>query len=600
MSIRTKILIPLLGFLALGLIVSVFIGATSLENQAELAALSDQATKASDASREARDQFDKIDQLVNQVMAMTDFMENSTIERQFKVTSAETASQIVNLKRAALSKNMSDLAQGAMDDFVHWRSDAEVLVGLRTASQIVTTEVMTQRGRSIRAVLNKAVLLAGRDASNGISDAGIRMKTELSIVAGGASLIALVGIAGAFWLAGNLAKPLRQLVKNAEKLAAGDVSIQLAALERKDEVGDIARAVEVFRDNVRAQLQAEIDAAEQRRISGEDRFRHEQSQEAAAAAQGVAMTAIALGLRQLASGDLTCKITSIPEAYVQLERDFNAAIVELQQVMQTIAQSSDTIQRGTDEVSAVADDLSGRTERQAANLEETSATLDRVMQTVRKTAASASHAANIVAKAKHEAETSGNVVRDAIGAMGTIEKSSVQIGQIVGVIDEIAFQTNLLALNAGVEAARAGEAGRGFAVVASEVRALAQRSAEAAKEIKTLISKSAAQVITGVNLVGETGLALTRILHQVSDLDSVVDEIAASASDQVSSLDEVNLAVNQIGKITQQNASQAEESTAASVQLAEEARHLSVMIARFTIAERQTANRRIVSTARAA
>jgi methyl-accepting chemotaxis protein len=197
---------------------------------------------------------------------------------------------------------------------------------------------------------------------------------------------------------------------------------------------------------------------------------------------------------------------------------------------------------------------------------------------VRKTAEGATHARHVVSTAKSDAEKGGGVVRQAISAMSGIEQSSRQIGQIIGVIDEIAFQTNLLALNAGVEAARAGDAGRGFAVVASEVRALAQRSAEAAKEIKSLISTSRSQVEQGVDLVAETGKALERIFAQVAEIDAIVSEIATSAQDQASGLQEVNTDVNQMDQVTQQNAAMVEESTAASHTLSLETEELTLLI----------------------
>jgi methyl-accepting chemotaxis protein len=236
---------------------------------------------------------------------------------------------------------------------------------------------------------------------------------------------------------------------------------------------------------------------------------------------------------------------------------------------------------GADEISKAADDLSRRTEQQAASLEETAAALDQITATVRKTADGANHAQGVVQTARANAAESAHVVKRATDAMGEIESSSKQIGQIIGVIDEIAFQTNLLALNAGVEAARAGDAGKGFAVVASEVRALAQRSAEAAKEIKTLINASSAQVGQGVSLVAETGKALQLIVEQVAEINGIVTEIAASAQEQATGLHQVNTAVNQMDQVTQQNAAMVEESTAASHSLAGEAVEVARLIGQF-------------------
>ena len=216
-------------------------------------------------------------------------------------------------------------------------------------------------------------------------------------------------------------------------------------------------------------------------------------------------------------------------------------------------------------------------------MEETAAALEEITVTVNRTAAGSRQAAEAVASAKADAQASGQVVERAIAAMGEIEKSSTEITQIIGVIDEIAFQTNLLALNAGVEAARAGDAGRGFAVVAQEVRALAQRSAEAAKEIKGLISTSSKQVSHGVSLVGETGDSLKRIVEQVGAIDGLVSEISSSAQEQASSLGQVNTAVNQMDQMVQKNAAMVEESTAAAVALKDEASELEGLVSSFKI-----------------
>ena len=243
------------------------------------------------------------------------------------------------------------------------------------------------------------------------------------------------------------------------------------------------------------------------------------------------------------------------------------------------------ITTGAGEISQASDDLSKRTEQQAASLEETAAALDQITATVRRTAAGARQASDAVTAAKGEAEHSGVVVTQAVSAMGQIEKSSQQISQIIGVIDEIAFQTNLLALNAGVEAARAGDAGRGFAVVAQEVRALAQRSAEAAKEIKGLISTSTQQVGQGVDLVGQTGKALQSIVAKVAEIDTLVSEISSSAQEQATGLAEVNTAVNQMDQVVQQNAAMVEQSTAASHSLANEAQEMARLVSRFQVGE---------------
>jgi len=253
--------------------------------------------------------------------------------------------------------------------------------------------------------------------------------------------------------------------------------------------------------------------------------------------------------------------------------------------MAAVSGATHAIRSGAGEISTAADDLSRRTEQQASSLEETAAALEQITVTVKKTAEGAKHARDVVSTAKVDADKSGEVVREAMAAMTGIDKSSKQISQIIGVIDEIAFQTNLLALNAGVEAARAGDAGRGFAVVASEVRALAQRSAEAAKQIKGLISASTAQVGQGVKLVAQTGEALGRIVAQVVEINGVITDIAASAQEQATGLQQVNAAVNEMDGVTQKNAAMVEETTAASHALAGETEQLGRLIARYRIAQ---------------
>jgi methyl-accepting chemotaxis protein len=290
------------------------------------------------------------------------------------------------------------------------------------------------------------------------------------------------------------------------------------------------------------------------------------------------------GLKNLAGGDLVIRLgEGFSPTYAQIRDDFNEAIDKLKTTILTVVESTGAIQTGAQEISAASDDLSRRTEQQAASLEQTAATLTEITAAVKKSAEGASHARQVVTAADADAKQSAVVVRQAVGAMSAIAKSSQQISQIIGVIDEIAFQTNLLALNAGVEAARAGDAGRGFAVVASEVRALAQRSAQAAKEIKALISDSAGQVDEGVKLVAETGHSLERIMAQVTDINAVVGDIAAGAQEQSTALQEINGAIDQMNLVTQQNAAMVEESTAAGHSLSQETSRLSHLISQFQV-----------------
>ncbi len=385
----------------------------------------------------------------------------------------------------------------------------------------------------------------------------------------------------------SMVAPLSDITAALSRLAKGDMAVDPPHTGRKDEIGIMARALFAFRQAV-ADRQAELEAADQREKIEEERREAEQRRATAEQSQRQVVESLAHGLSSLADGDLTFRLNEpLGADYERLRADFNAALDRLQATMRTVREAAEGIHTGTDEISHASDDLSRRTEQQAASLEETAAALDQVTATVRRAAEGAIQARQAADAASGEAEQSGEIVREATTAMSAIEESSRQIGQIIGVIDEIAFQTNLLALNAGVEAARAGEAGRGFAVVASEVRALAQRSAEAAREIKTLISTSGQHVGRGVDLVGQTGQTLLRIIDKVAGVNALVSEIAASAREQSTALAEVNTAVNQMDQVTQQNAAMVEETTAASHALAQQAESLSALIGRFQLGDRQ-------------
>ena len=383
-------------------------------------------------------------------------------------------------------------------------------------------------------------------------------------------------------LLGSLSSAMRQL-------ALGDTATEIVGQHRRDDIGQMARALVTFRQAAIDQRQLEFEANQASQRANDERTAREQDRATMAGEQTAVMEALAHGLDRLSEGDLTFRLAvAFSSGYEKLRHDFNAALARLEQTLQSVAHNTQSIRGGANEISIASDDLSRRTEQQAASLEQTAAALDEITSTVRKTAEGATRAHQVVSTAKGDAESSGTVMQDAMKAMSAIEQSSGQIGQIIGAIDEIAFQTNLLALNAGVEAARAGDAGRGFAVVASEVRALAQRSAQAAKEIKSLISTSNQHVLLGVKLVGETGRSLTRIVTQVSELSGVVMEIAASSAEQATGLAQVNTAVNQMDQITQQNAAMVEESTAASHSLAREAEQLSTVVERFRVTAEMT------------
>ncbi len=324
-------------------------------------------------------------------------------------------------------------------------------------------------------------------------------------------------------------------------------------------------------------LAVDITAAEESKIA------ERAEQERVQAAQKQMASALADCLRRLSQRDLSARVELIDPMFEEIRTDYNHAMDELVTALSAIATATRALDSGARDISRASDDLARRTEQQAANLEETAAALDQITSTVASSSEGAAKVANAMSEAKTDATSSGQVVKSAVKAMGDIEESSHQISQIVTVIDEIAFQTNLLALNAGVEAARAGEAGRGFAVVASEVRSLAQRCADAAKEIKALISTTAGQVSQGVKLVGATGQALDRIVGRITEIDSLVVQIATSSKEQATSLSQVNIAVNQMDQVTQQNAAMVEEATAAVANLQTESAELARQVARFDV-----------------
>jgi methyl-accepting chemotaxis protein len=394
----------------------------------------------------------------------------------------------------------------------------------------------------------------------------------------------LAAAAGALFIARrSISTPLNDVSKIMGRLADNDLTVTPDGTERKDEIGTIARAVLVFKENaLRARaLEAEALAATQ----AQEAQRNRQSSIDTAKAEDLRtfVHAVEAGFDGLSSGDLTIRINqTVAREFEPIRAKFNESVAELETAIGAVVTGIGSMKTGLSEISIASADLSQRTEQQAASLEETVAALAEVTRGIDETARGAIQAQGSAGAAQKNAEKGGEIVGRAVAAMGAIERSSDQIGKIIGVIDEIAFQTNLLALNAGVEAARAGEAGRGFAVVAQEVRGLAQRSAEAAKEIKSLISTSSAQVAEGVELVTATGRSLGEIVSQVAEMSAVVSGIAQSAGEQAISLKEVSTAADQMDKVTQQNAAMVEETTAAAQALTSETEELAELVQRFS------------------
>jgi methyl-accepting chemotaxis protein len=440
----------------------------------------------------------------------------------------------------------------------------------------------------------------------------VRNQMTIMIVA-----TALLGLAGGLMIAFSIARrqlsrPIFDLTQSMTRLAGGDLDIEVPVANRKDEIGEMARAVEIFKSNglaarrtslddnelreKAADLQVSIGHVVQAAAAGDftqritrtyndeslDRFATSVNALIAGVDRGIGETRRVIA--SLAAGDLTQPMTGDFEgAFAELKGNVNETLSVLQKTLGEVRSTTREITGNSSELRSATDDLAKRTEQQAAALEQTSASLDQITVAVRTSTDRAQEATVMVTEAKEAAATSGTVVRSAVDAMGRIEQASSEIGKITNVIDEIAFQTNLLALNAGVEAARAGEAGKGFAVVAQEVRELAQRAAAAAKDIKVLIAKSGAEVSTGVKLVQQTGQVLGEIETRVLSINDHIHSIATAAREQATGLGEVSTAVNQMDKVTQQNAAMVEEANAATHRLSSKADNLARMIDHFRL-----------------
>ncbi|MDO1581250.1 methyl-accepting chemotaxis protein [Rhizobium oryzicola] len=405
----------------------------------------------------------------------------------------------------------------------------------------------------------------------------------LTLLIGGAvaGVICVVIIWG---LSQAIVAPIVGMTNAMSRIAAGDNNTEVPALDRGDEVGRMAQAVAVFKDAAIEKQRLAREADEIRQASDRERMTNDERKAFEAAEIDFAMNALAEGLTELANGNVSYRLAKpFADRLDRLRHDFNEALGKLQTALRGVGQNASAINAGATEIRAATDDLAKRTERQAASVEQTAAAVEEVTTTVKESARRAEDVGVRVERARISAEKSGEVVRRAVEAMEGISKSSGEIVNIISVIDDIAFQTNLLALNAGVEAARAGEAGKGFAVVAQEVRELAQRSANAAREIKTLLTTSSQQVDAGVALVGETGEALQAIVTEVQGIDENIRAIVTSSREQSTGLQEINQAVTAMDHNTQQNAAMVEEQTAASHALAREAAALDDLLSQFKL-----------------
>jgi methyl-accepting chemotaxis protein len=456
-------------------------------------------------------------------------------------------------------------------------------------------------GERLAGVLNNLSALGGNLVEDYVNEATNRSDQALTFQLGLGSLAFITVILLQLVHGNSIANGIHLVRNSMKRITEGDYDSQVEGTDRRDEIGGMAHSAELFRKAAIEKRELEESSKIQREQNETERETRTATMEADTRALKLAVDALGEGLTRLSKGDLCAAITGpFPADLERLRTDFNEVATNLKRVMTEIATNSSSIYANSQQMRSAADDLARRTEQQAASLEETSAALSEITETVKTATDRAEEASHMVDNAKVYAEKSGAVVNDAMSAMNRIEDATDEIGKIINVIDEIAFQTNLLALNAGVEAARAGEAGKGFAVVAQEVRALAGRAADAARDIKTLVTRSNDEVRSGVDLVTATGEALHRIGEDVLRINEHVKAIVTSAREQSVGLSEINSAVGQMDQVTQQNAAMVEQTNAASHTLASDAENLSRLVGQFKVSLDDAAHDRLQEPAQAA
>lgn len=535
----------------------------------------------------------------NRALAATVYGANRVLFQQAGSDSFAAATEFYKNTAKTLVKRLAGIAAalpGKSDELgaLVARTDALVAltdeaVALAAADDSVAAKVALEQADKLFGPLTKDISGFLDEFSEEIVATSTKLTTQtdqtiiMSLVV--LSVVFTLGIIAALLIAAKgITTPIARLRARMNTLAEGQTDTPVEGQDRRDEVGQMAAAVAVFRDNAIARIRLEHEAEANRSLSEHERVEREAQKAEEAAAIQFAVDQLAAGLDRLANGDVSFRIEQPFVAHLDtLRTDFNGSVGNLHEALRAVGNNARGIDAGANEIRTAADNLSKRTEQQAASVEETAAALEQITTTVKDASRRAEEVGKLVARAREGAERSGEVVGNAVTAMNEIERSSAEITNIISVIDDIAFQTNLLALNAGVEAARAGEAGKGFAVVAQEVRELAQRSAQAAKEIKALINTSGEHVRVGVNLVDQTGQALKVIVAEVQEVNRHIAAIVESSREQATGLQEINQAVNTMDQGTQQNAAMVEETTAASHGLAREAGALNHLLSRFKL-----------------
>ncbi|CDN50683.1 HAMP domain-containing methyl-accepting chemotaxis protein [Neorhizobium galegae] len=515
--------------------------------------------------------------------------EQSIGKRKIDAAVAAVEKVVAEYEKGVRTERGRELINQIKPELSKYRRLAEQMVALDDAGKTPEAVILFKKDMESQAELvNKGItnlatfILSQAEGFVAASDASA--KSAFALTAAIAVLAVLIVLAGIVFAISGVANPIRRITSAMKQLSDGDLESDIPYAGRADEVGEMAGAVEIFRQNALNVVRLENEAEASRSEMEASRAAAQQRADREAEQLRFATTTLGGGLQRLAAGDISFQLSEqFAAEYETLREDFNASLRQLGTTIGAVLQTVHSIDNGTGEIASAAHDLSKRTEQQAASLEETAAALDEITSNVAMSTKRTDEARNVASEANVSAQRSAAVVSEAEKAMRRIEDSSQQISNIIGVIDEIAFQTNLLALNAGVEAARAGEAGKGFAVVAQEVRELAQRAAQAAKEIKGLIQKSSTEVENGVKLVLETGISLKSIGEYVVQINQVMDAIATSAREQSTGLAEINTAVNHMDQATQQNAAMVEQSTAAVASLSSEASRLRNLVNQFQL-----------------
>jgi methyl-accepting chemotaxis protein len=454
--------------------------------------------------------------------------------------------------------------------------------------QLPLTSAVVAKGNDVMNAIDVLVENANAYGFSFRSEAETASESSRTALLMLAVAVAAVGMLLAFGIAHSFARPIRNAMAISEQIAAGNFAAEIST-KRRDELGRLLVSLDKTQTALREMHEAkERDRAQQLAILRaeveEERRRNNDTQTKISEEQTRVVQLLAQGLETVSGGDLTFRLSDgFSEAYKQIKDDFNTTVVRLHDTIAAIAISTRDVAQTAGEISGSTSDISQRTEEQAANLEEIASSMKDLAQTVTKNAEAAQQASTFASGTREVADRGGAVVGQAVEAMARIEESSRKISDIIGVIDEIARQTNLLALNAAVEAARAGEAGRGFAVVATEVRNLAQRSAQAAKDIKGLITNSSSQVQEGVELVNRAGASLTEIVGSIKRVVEIVSEIASSSGNQSTGIHQVNNALGQMDETTQQNSALVEQNAAAAKALQHQSQAMDERVSFFRV-----------------